>query len=149
KLMEQFAEIPVSFVAALAVALGFTVFLTIDQSHWWQLKPDYAFGWLVPVFVLYVVRERWPTLHSMIRGGGSSPLPAWLHRATTIAISLTLGFGLLVFVLGAIYRGGAGPTQPGSMALAMGFSCVLLGMIYFNVPEGRITEEAAGSIWDA
>jgi exosortase len=41
-----------------------------------------------------------------------------------------------VFLLGAAYRAGEGPSQPGSLALAVGFSGILLGMIYFNSTEG-------------
>jgi exosortase len=150
KFMERFGEeIPATFVMALAVALAFMGFLTLDQSHWWQLKPDYAFGWLVPIFVVYIVWERWRTLRELFRAGGPSPLPAWLRGFAALAAGAMMCVGLAIFMFGAIYRGGAGSTQPGSLALAVGFSCVLLGMIYFNVPDGRIGGPVDGSLWRA
>ena len=130
--------VPRRFLGALTVALAFVVFLAVDQQHWWRLKPDYAFGWLVPVFVVYLVADRWPRLRAIFAGAGESPLPAWLRAVVSTAAALCLGLGLAFFLLGAAYRAASGVTQPGSLALAIGFSGVLLGMIYFNVPDGCV-----------
>jgi exosortase/archaeosortase family protein len=139
--------IPDRFLAALAVALAFVAFLTVDQMHWWQLKPDYAFGWLVPVFVVYVVVERWPKFREIFRRPGPSPLSRPTRIAISIAAGLALGWGLVVFLLGAFYRAGSGATQPGSLALAIGFSGVLLGLVYFNAPNGRVGENPLPTGW--
>ena len=135
---------PDSFLAALAVALAFGLFLVVDQKHWWQLKPDYAFGWLVPVFVVYLVYDRWSKLQGLFRAGGASPLARGTQVGLRVVASLILAFGATVFLFGAVYRAGAGATQPGSLALAVGFSGVLLGMVYLNVPDGRVGETASG-----
>ena len=144
-----FPAFPARFLAALALALAFGVFLTMDQIHWWNSKPDYAFGWLVPVFVVFLVFERWPQLREVFQAKGPSPLPHGLRRVVFLAAGLMLGAGLTFFLLGAVYRAGAGVTQPGSLALALGFSGVLLGMIYFNVPEGRVGDEPQVAGWRA
>ena len=141
--------IPERFLAALALAWLFVACLTLDQMHWWQSKPDYAFGWLVPVFVIYLVFDRWQKLREIFRTPGLSPLPRGLKGAVSFAAGVVLGFGLILFLLGAVYRAGSGVTQPGSLALAVGFSGVLLGMIYFNVPEGRVGDEQSASGWRA
>ncbi len=130
--------IPDRFLAALAVTLAFMVFLTVDQIHWWRLKPDYTFGWLVPAFVVYLIIDRWPKLREIFRATGPSSLSRWQRGAMSVVAGVTFGWGLMVFLLGAFYRAGAGVTQPGSLALAIGFSGVLLGMIYFNVPDGQV-----------
>jgi exosortase len=135
---------PDSFLAALAVALAFGLFLVVDQKHWWQLKPDYAFGWLVPVFVVYLVYDRWSKLQGLFHAGGASPLPRGTQVGLRVVASLILAFGLVAFLFGAVYRAGAGATQPGSLALAVGYSGVLLGMVYFNVPDGRVGGAATG-----
>jgi exosortase len=135
---------PDRFLAAIAVAVAFAIFLTVDQIHWWQMRSDYAFGWLVPVLVVYVVVERWPRLEAIFRAKGESPLPGWLRLASSAAAGAALFGGLVVFLMGAFYRAGAGSTQPGSLALAIGFSGVLLGIVYFNVPDGRVGDVASG-----
>ncbi len=131
-------DVPERFLIALAVGFAFVAFLTVDQVHWWRLKPDYAFGWLVPIFVVYVVVDRWARLREAFRSVGPSALSApWRGFAATVA-ALVMALGLLLFLFGAFYRSGFGPTQPGSLALALGFPGVLLGMLYFNVPDGRV-----------
>jgi len=140
---------PTRFLAALAISLAFVVFLTVDQAHWWQSKPDYQFGWLVPVFIVYILVERWPRLKAIFHAGGSSPLSGWLRGLISVAAGAALGLGLTFFIFGAVYRAGAGASQPGSFALATGFSGILLGMIYFNVPNGRIGNGPTPGGWAA
>jgi exosortase/archaeosortase family protein len=140
---------PERFVAALGVALAFVVFLTVDQMHWWQLKPDYAFGWMVPAFVVYLVYDRWTKLQEIFSVAGPSPLPPGLKGLVSVTAALALGVGIACFLLGAVYRAGAGVTQPGSLALAIGFSGVLPALIYFNAPEGRLGSGQSTTGWRA
>jgi len=125
-------------LTALAIAAAYMVFLTVDQMHWWQVKADYGFGWLVPVFVAYLVFDRWPKLQAAARPTGPSPLPRALQFILSGLATLSLGGGLLLFFLGAVYRAASGVSQPGSLALAMGFAGVLLGLVYLNVPAGHV-----------
>jgi exosortase/archaeosortase family protein len=144
-----FPGIPERFILALLVAGAFSVFLTVDQIHWWQSKPDYAFGWLVPAFVVYLVFDRWPKLREMFRDTGPSPLSRGMHALVSGLAGLALVTGLLCFLAGALYRAGAGATLPGSLALAFGFAGVLPALVYFNMPEGRTGPLTHGSVWSA
>src|SRR5438034_953146 len=49
----------------------------------------------------------------------------------------------------AIYRAGAGATQPGSLALAIGFSAILPALIYFNAPNAGIKPAQPEQGWRA
>jgi len=142
-------DVPERFLIALAVGLAFVSFIAVDQMHWWQIKPDYAFGWLVPVFVLYVVADRWSRLREIFKTAGPGPLGGLWRGVVSGAAGLALALGLLFFLFGAFYRAGFGSSQPGSLALAVGFPGVLLGMLYFNVPDGRIGAEPPVSFWGA
>ncbi len=134
--------IPARFACALAIASLFVAFISVDQSHWWRLKPDYAFGWLVPALVVFLVADRWRRLRAILHPAGPSPLPRWMKTTFSIAAGGAMGLGLLIFVFGAMYRAGEGPTQPGSFALAAGFSGILLGMVYFNATAGGVGKDA-------
>lgn len=135
---------PAPFLAALGLAGGFMAFVAWDQSHWWRVKEDYSFGWLVPLFVAYVVYDRWPQILARLRAAEDGPAsPAWVRVTLNTAAGLGLLGGALFFLLGAFYRAGAGTSQPGTFALTLGMVAIVLPLIYFNVPA--FTPASAGS----
>lgn len=129
--------LPAPFLLVLLIAMAFFSFVAVDQMHWWQTKPDYAFGWLVPIFAGYVIYDRWHRLRLMIVSSQPERLPCLVSRVISVLMGLILITGLLVFLFGAIYRAGVGVSQPGSLALAVGMAFVIPGMLYFSLPPGR------------
>lgn len=131
-------SVPAGFLAALGLSAAFWLFVTWDQSHWWSKKEDYSFGWLVPLFVIYVIYERWPVILAALKtcAEPSSPRAAgphkWLFRGL---ITCFLGFGALFFLLGSFYRAGAGPSYPGTLAITMGTVGLVFGLLLTNAPE--------------
>jgi exosortase/archaeosortase family protein len=142
------SDVPAGVLAAVALALAFMAFLVADQAHWWMLRPDYAFGWLAPVFVVYLVLDRWARLREVLRSAGKRPLPGWLGTGVSVVAGLMLGGGSVLFLLGALCRAMGGVTQSGSMMIAAGFFGILPGVIYFNTPNGRVGAAAPG-LWNA
>lgn len=129
------ARAPGSFVAALALAGGFAAFVAWDQSHWWRVKEDYAFGWLVPAFAAYAVYDRWPQVRARLaEAARSAPAAGWVRWTLNVAATLGLAGGALFFLLGAFYRAGAGTSQPGTFALTSGMVAIVLPLLFFNVP---------------
>lgn len=126
---------PRRLLAALILAAGFALFLVWDQAHWWNSRPDYAFGFLVPLFVAYVLHERRPRLAEALAERPAVLAPAWLRRVAEVQASAGLVFGLGLFALGAFYRAGAGASQPASLVMAAGFAATLLTLVYLCVPD--------------
>ena len=145
------ATVPGSFLAALGLAGGFLLFVAWDQSHWWRIKQDYSFGWLVPAFVGFVIYDRWPKILAALAAcaAAGSPRAAgfskWLLR---LLLTLSLLFGVLMFLLGSFYRAGAGTSQPGTLAITLGAVGILLPLLFINAPEAP-SVAAAGFFGDA
>ena len=140
------AELTPGFLGALVLAAGFMAFVAWDQSHWWRVKEDYGFGWLVPVFVAFVVYDRWERIRAAVkacaapgsaRAGGAAK---WLLR---IGAGGMIAFGVMMFLLGAFYRAGAGSSQPGTLAITLGMIGVVLALLYLNAPQSGALEEPA------
>lgn len=137
-------QMPAPFMAALGLGAGFMAFVAWDQSHWWRVKEDYGFGWLVPIFVLYVLYERWPAIHAVLAdcaADGSLRAAGWRAWVLRLLAGSALVGGILFFLLGAFYRAGAGTSQPGTLALTLGMIGILLPLLFLNVPapgEGRV-----------
>jgi len=130
---------PPAFLAALGLSAGFMAFVAWDQSHWWRVKEDYSFGWLVPVFVAYVVYDRWPKILGRLREAEATPAGArWVRWTLNTLAGLGLAGGALFFLLGAFYRAGAGTSQPGTFAITMGMIAIVLPLVYFNAPASDV-----------
>ncbi len=128
---------------ALLLAGGFMAFVAWDHSHWWSHREDYGFGWLVPAFVAFVVYDRWTKITAAVQLCGAADSPRvsgwrkWIMN--TLVFGGMLG-GALLFLLGAFYRAGAGPSHPGSLALSMGAAAIVLTLLWTNAPEAPSTK---------
>lgn len=139
-------------MAALLLSVGFCLFVTWDQSHWWSHKEDYSFGWLVPMFTGYVIFDRWEKIKAAIAAcvaPGSPRVGGWRKWALRFFIGALLLFGALLFLLGAFYRAGAGPSYPGTLAITMGTAGLLFGLLLTNAPDSPSNAVAAGWREDA
>lgn len=131
-------RVPPPFLAALGLAAGFQLFTAWDQSHWWRLKEDYLFGWLVPAFVAFVVYDRWPLIAAALRdcaapGSVRAAGPAgWGLR---LAAGAMLAGGALFFLLGSFYRASAGTSQPGTLAITLGMAGIVPPLLFWAAPD--------------
>lgn len=125
-------------LGALALGAGFFAFVAWDQSHWWRTKEDYSFGWLVPAFVAFVVHDRWAKIVAAAKAcraadsGRAEGGAKWVLR---LLVGGTMTGGVLLFLLGAFYRAGAGSSHPGTLAITMGAAGIVLPLIFLNAPE--------------
>lgn len=143
--------VPPAFLAALLLGAAFLLFVAWDQSHWWQAKEDYGFGWLVPVFVAYVIYDRWAAIKTGLAtcsAAGSPRAAGWRRWLLGLALGVALVGGALMFLLGAFYRAGAGVSQPGTLAITMGTAGLLFALLFLNMPESP-SPASAGLLDDA
>ena len=139
--------------AALALA-GLALFMVWDQHFWWKLSDEYAFGFIVPLFVAYVLFDRWPRISRLLSGaaegagkedmgagqtdsGGRASRRSKLSTGLSEAASLLMVLGGMgAFFLGALYRAVEGQNLITSNLIAFGFANLLLGSV-FLYGEGR------------
>jgi exosortase len=120
--------VPCSFVYALWAVFGFMAFTAWNQSHWWMLKDDYVFGWLVPLFAGYVVYERWPRVVALLGGKFSRETRERNVRVRFVALLAVVGGGIF-FLFGATMHAAAGASYPASLALSLGTAGAVLGTV--------------------
>lgn len=145
------ATVPGPFLAALALAAGFLAFVAWDQSHWWRVKQDYTFGWLVPLFVAFVVHDRWRRIVAGLAAcavEGSPRAGGWQKWLLRLLVGSSLLFGVLMFLLGSFYRAGAGTSQPGTLAITLGAAGILLPLLFVNAPDSP-SPQRSGLLADA
>jgi exosortase/archaeosortase family protein len=129
-----FAKLPKLLQAAALACLALAAWVTFDLWYWWSTREDYSFGYLVPIFCGYVLYDRWPQIAALFA------TPEATVKAPTVTVRWMdrLGIAALVgsclfFCMGAIYRGFAGTTLPGSFLMTTGFSGICLsGALVFS-----------------
>jgi exosortase len=135
----NFRSLPSSTQRAAFALAGLSAFLVWDQHFWWKIRDEYAFGFIVPLFVAYIIYERWPAIAKGLIGGeeasGAAPAPGGVlpvldKGLQVVAVLMTLG-GLLSFLLGVLYRAMEGQNLITSNFLAFGYANILLGGVYF------------------
>ena len=135
----QIASLPVTFRCGLFLAVGFMAFTAWDQSYWWRLREDYRYGWLVPLFIAYLIYDRWPQVVAQARPAegavadtiGGKP---WSARLAPLAAALSLVGGGTLFLAGAFYKTAAGTTHLSTFAITLGMAGTVLAAIYFLAP---------------
>jgi exosortase/archaeosortase family protein len=121
-----FSTLPNMLKAAAFACLALAAWVSWDLSYWWTTKPDYSFGFLVPVFCGYVLYDRWPRIAGIFAGGAVRAADSrsvrwldWLGFAGIILFFLT-------FSLGVVYRTFSGVSLPGSFLMTTSFSGLAL-----------------------
>jgi exosortase len=138
------------------MALGMVVLYLLvtiwDQSGWWMSDEEYHFGFLVPLFVGFVLMERWPVLRGILVDGGDATVhidgdletaaPRWLKDGNRVAKLVGFGFGclalggLLVFLLGGVIRlAEGGLSVPSTLLFATSFGAIALSLPFIFVDK--------------
>jgi exosortase len=140
----RFRQLPQSTQWAAFALLGLVIFLIWDQYFWWKLRDEYAFGFIVPLFVAYVLFERWPRLaqglignpaeagkeESLNSSGSASAMETILEKGLTVVALLMVAGGFATFFAGSLYRAMEGQNLITSNFLAFGFANILLGTAF-------------------
>ncbi len=131
-----FKQVPKDLRYVAFLLLGFVLFMVWDQWFWWGDREDYSFGYLVPLFVGYVLYDRWPRIQSYLVKGhaadGDAEPSSWdrfVPLLTGIAVA-ALCAGLALYMFGALLRSVTGPQNPTSLAIALGFVPIALCTLF-------------------
>jgi exosortase len=118
----RFSSMPGMTKAAAFACFALACWVSWDLSHWWRVKEDYGFGFLVPVFCGYVLYDRWPRIAAVFEGGAVGGSSRWLDLSGFAGVVLSG----LVFALGVLYRVFSGVSLPGSFLMTVGFAGLVL-----------------------
>ena len=144
----NFKDLKKDQISASIMLAGFAIYMIWDQFYWWGEREDYSFGYLVPLFAMYVIYDRWAVIRSFLFRGLPPEIPAnhtpETQRGLTqflewLAVAGFLG-GVGLYAVGALLRSVTGPQNPASLAIAGGFAALSLSTIFImtkETPSGR------------
>lgn len=124
-------------IAASCLILGFVFYTIWDQLFWWGTREDYSFGYIVPLFVAYVVYDRWQIMRGYLLPGkehGEVVYSAYDRGPLALVLEwmAVCGFtaSLLLFATGALLRTATGPQNPASLAIAASLGGLTLSAVF-------------------
>lgn len=136
-------ELPKAQLAAALMLLGFAIYLVWDQLHWWGNREDYSFGYLVPLFVGYLIYDRWSLIRGFLdpRGAKTDPIPPvsareakWTALLEALALVGCL-VSVILFATGALIRAATGPQDTASLVIASSFAGLSLSTVFIFAKE--------------
>jgi len=116
------------------VALGMAGLVVADQLHYWRTMDDFSFGYLVPLFVAFVLNDRWPMLKGIWLGGDDGAGVSIAQErnspsgACNFFASLVVWGSLLLFLYGGFMRAVTGPDMDSAASLGLGLGGFVLAM---------------------
>jgi exosortase/archaeosortase family protein len=146
--MESFKKLPRFTQYAAYVLLALCAFVAFDQSHWWGIRDEYMFGYLVPFFVAFIIYDRWPKLQVILLGKQADlsdtlakkyheellKNPAsdakWIQIIASVFAGGAIFGGMILYLFGAAYRAAEGHSLVATQGLSMGFAAILIGVVY-------------------
>lgn len=128
---------------AIVLLVGLASYMIWDQSYWWESREDYSFGYLVPLFALFVLYDRKEAILSAIQGRASAsnineelsvrPRPTGDSKLNIIADLMACGafiIGCSLYFVGGLLRSATMPQNPATLALSMGFALIFLSLAF-------------------
>lgn len=139
---KEFGKLDPWMRAGAILLLVMMVTLVIDQFHYWDTIEDYSFGFLVPVFAVFVLVDRWKKMREYLF---ESTPPVPLAEGSLLVRKLDdfgkplvglayagLAGSLTVFCLGGLIRASQGPANLASLFIAAGFAGTMLTLPYIS-----------------
>jgi exosortase len=124
--------IPVSVLIAALM-----VFASWNQSYWWRTLDDDHFGWLTPVFAVFIIYDRRAEILSAwnnCRFAGQGCSRSWYGIITNTLATIVFMVGILAFVIGAADRAGGGHSFKGTFIGSFGVSLLMLSLAWLTAP---------------
>ena len=148
--MSSLRKIPLPHCFLAGFILLIVGALILDQKHWWDLRDDYLFGYLVPLFIGWIVYERWGLIRYIFtRSADSVSTPeakqwvSWIEETRPETVKqgfwekwfdggamFVAFFGFVWILFAALYRAMEGPNLVTSQLLVMGYTAMLFSGVY-------------------
>ena len=131
-------DLPKSLISVIVLIIFLAVFMIWDQSYWWESRDEYSFGYLVPLFALYVVYDRKELILSLLtKADGISSADQKANGLWICNFLALSGFisGIFLYLVGGLLRVATMPQNPATLAISVGFALVLLSSVFIFASE--------------
>ncbi len=128
----EFFRLPPQVISAAFIILTLIVIETLSLKYVWANRVDYSFGYIMPMFCLYVLYDRWNSIFGYFQSSPIGNKGGSLQVVANLFFGAMLFCGLVTFVFFALLKGGSGnPASSAVFPMTFGFSFLFYAMTYF------------------
>ena len=132
--LDLYSKIILSSIVVMGVALCCLL------KNTWDTRLDYSFGYLTPIFIIYIIYDRLPLIKETMLSTPSKS-NKWLSIFCDILFSIILFCGFLsILLFGIIYYKTMNWGTP-AFGMAFGFSVSFLSLMYFFCEKNTKNEK--------
>lgn len=109
-----------------------------NQAYWWSALEENWFGWLTPVFSVYVLLDRRARIVAEWNACGAPRSPravGWRRLFLNFMVACAFAFGLVAFLAGSFHRAGGGPSIKGTCVASAGVTAMLIFLPWLAAPR--------------
>lgn len=113
-----------------ALVMGIIVVQPLSQT--WSSRQDYSFGYLMPLFALYILYDRWNKIFGFFETPSVSNVVYGFKDKLVVAFfGLMFLCAMIVFLMGTFFYSMTGNFGAPSFIMTFGFSFALFSMAFF------------------
>lgn len=131
----QFFRLPNDVVFAAFIILVMGAILTYFLSDVWSTREDYSFGYLMPLFCLYVLYDRWSKIYAYYASPLDSAEKPSKGGAAGIAANLVFGAvglaGVVSYAMFGFLHVAAQGRTPAIFPMTVGFSLTFFAVAFY------------------
>ena len=121
---------PVLMIAVSLILMG--VILVFPLSITWATRQDYSYGYILPIFVLYVLYDRWDKIFSYFKRPGSGADYGFGSKLVSAGFGMVFVLSLLTYLLGLFIYSMTGHSGSPVFIMTFGFSWAVISMAFFG-----------------
>ncbi len=128
----EFFRLPPQVISSAIIVLLLILIETLSLKYVWSNRVDYSFGYIMPMFCLYVLYDRWNDIFGFFNKSPEGSSSGFLQVLANLFFGSMLFCGALTFIFFAILKGGSSnPASSAVFPMTFGFSFLFYAMSYF------------------
>ena len=123
---------PPQVVVSALIIFVLIVVETLSLKYVWANRVDYSFGYIMPMFCIYVLYDRWEKIFGYFKLSPVNATKSFKDYFADFFFGGMLVCGVLTFGLFAMLKGGSGnPASSAMFPMTFGFSFLFFAMTFF------------------
>lgn len=128
----QFFQLPTQVVISALIIFVLIVVETLSLKYVWANRVDYSFGYIMPMFCVYVLYDRWEKIFGYFKTDSLNTTRTFKDYFADFFFGSMLICGVFTFALFALLKGGSdNPASSAMFPMTFGFSFLFYAMTFF------------------